>query len=460
MNAMIDKLQFKALGVVLVTIHMLGASGLARAADESDRDAQGTAQNRKDLAEAVNPAAQNVQLAGNSERVTAMRAGNYLGERGHFDPHPFDNLHLGDGLIAKRSYFDWKNARWEEHGTAIGGYFSPNIQWGGATGGSHRIGEFLLTGAWETYRRGDQVGRIIFGFAHDQTIGAVLTRTFADNQGIVETPNDLDTSPDKTFTTLGLLAWEQEFWKSDDAGWGYRAGQLFAPAFFGLTEYLDDDRRFFIARPLASAAGAQWVGSNDVGLGAQLIAWKRGYYATLSIIDGDSDRQFPDISSLADGRLLYLTEFGIEKDMSGPSELAIRVTLSHLDETARDGTIKPPGESVIVGFDRKFDGRWALAGRWSKSYRRLTADYRELYSLGAVLLGPFGFEDDSVGFGLFSGDPSDSARSKESGAEIFYKIRLSQDFSIMPDVQYWHRNDLNSARVRSWIYGLRLNFEF
>jgi hypothetical protein len=72
----------------------------------------------------------------------------------------------------------------------------------------------------------------------------------------------------------------------------------------------------------------------------------------------------------------------------------------------------------------------------------LTADYRELYSLGAVLLGPFGFEDDSVGFGLFSDDPSDSARSTENGAETFYKIRLSQDFSIMPDVQYWHRNDL------------------
>jgi hypothetical protein len=68
----------------------------------------------------------------------------------------------------------------------------------------------------------------------------------------VETPNDLDTSPGKSFTTLGLLAWDHAFWSDFDTGWGYRAGQLFAAGLFGLTGYLDDDRQYFMARPLAA----------------------------------------------------------------------------------------------------------------------------------------------------------------------------------------------------------------
>lgn len=396
----------------------------------------------------------------NFYQETAMRPGNYLAKRGDFDPHPFDRTHLGDGLIFDHDYFERKDRRWIDDGIAIGGYFSPNFQWGSEGGGSHGIGEYLLVGSWEIIRKGGQAGRIIFGLAHDQTIGSLTTRKFANNQGIVETPNDLDTDPDKTFTTFGLLAWEQEFWASENSGWGYRAGQLFAPAFFAQSVYLDDDRQLFLARPLAAAAGAQWVGSNDIGLGAQVVTWKRDWYTTVSVIDGDSDRTFPDFSSLAEGRFLYLGEVGIERNLGGPNEFTIRFTYTHLDETVRDGAVKPAGESAIISFERKFNDRWALAGRWSKSYRRLTADYRELYSFAAVLLQPFSFDDDSVGLGLFAGDPADSAKGTEYGAEIFYKLRLTQGISLMPDVQYWYRDDSGGTQTRSWVCGFRLNFEF
>ena len=146
--------------------------------------------------------------------------------------------------------------------------------------------------------------------------------------------------------------------------------------------------------------------------------------------------------------------------MGGPNEFGLRLTLSHLNKTVGDGSVKPPGEAAIISVERKFDDRWALAARWSKSYRRFSADYRELFSVGALLLRPFGFVDDAVGFGVFAADPVDSGRGNERGAEIFYKLRLTQDLSMAPDIQYWHRNDSNGARVRSWVYGFRLNFEF
>ena len=46
------------------------------------------------------------------------------------------------------------------------------------------------------------------------------------------------------------------------------------------------------------------------------------------------------------------------------------------------------------------------------------------------MLKPFGFVDDAVGLGLFAADPVDSSRGNERGAEIFYKLRLTQDLSM------------------------------
>ena len=401
-----------------------------------------------------------VSKATEQRRPKTLLGGNYRARRGDFDPRPFDNVHIGDGLLFGRDHFALKNKRWVEDGLAIGGYFSPNYQVGSEAGGSHGIGEVLLTGSWEPIRGNNQRGRLLFGIAHDQTFGSLLARTFADDQGLVETPNDLDTSPDKTFTTLGLLAWDHAFWTADQTGWGYRAGQLFAAGFFALTGYLDDDRQYFLARPLAAAGGAQWVGANDIGLGGQLVGWRNGFYATAAVLDGSADRKFPDFDSFGDGRFLYVGEAGYERDLGGPQEMSVRLTWTHLDETVEDGITKPAGESAIISFASKFRDRWAVAGRWSKSYRRLTADHKELFSLGLIRLGPFDYDGDAIGFGVFRGEPSAADRGTEYGAELFYRLSLSQDISIMPDIQYWHRDDPDGQRVRSMVYGLRIDLVY
>jgi hypothetical protein len=90
----------------------------------------------------------------------------------------------------------------------------------------------------------------------------------------------------------------------------------------------------------------------------------------------------------------------------------------------------------------------------------LTGDHQELFSLGVILLRPFTFDDDFAGIGLFAGDPSGSSKGTEYGAEINYKVRLTQDLSCMLDIQYWHRDDTDGTQVRSLVYGLRLNHDF
>ena len=389
---------------------------------------------------------------------TGPPTGKWLADRGPYDPRPYEDTLLGDGLL-RPGYFDFKNRLWIKHGFSFGGYFSANVQWGSQGGPLHAISETLLLMTWEPVRAQNTAGRLVVGFAHDQTFGRPTTREFADTQRLVETPNDLDTDPDLTFTTLGLLHWEQEVRVGPDSGWGIRLGQLYAPSYFGPARYLDDDRRYFMARPMAAAAGAQWVGFNDIGLGVNGLAWKGPLYASVAIMDGKANRQYPDFPSLGDGELLYLGEVGFERDVGGPNELALRVTASHLDVRDGENPQQGPGQSLMISADWHYDGRWALAARWSRSFGRLSADYRDLVSLGGLWLAPFG-RSDLAGLGFFSGAPSDSSRGREYGVELFYVLRLTQAVGLMTDVQYWWRDDPGGGGAGTWVWGLRTEFEF
>jgi hypothetical protein len=388
-----------------------------------------------------------------------LARGKWLSDRGPADPRPFDHTVLGSGLL-NGDYFDWKNRQWIEHGISFGGYVSANVQWGSEGGPTHGISETLLLFGWEPVRDSNSSGRLVAGFAYDATFGRPTTREFANTQRLVETPNDLDTDPELTFATLGLLLWEHEWWTGPDRGWGLRAGQLYAPSYFGPARYLDDDRRFFMARPLAAAAGSQWVGYNDIGLGVNGIAWKAPLYVSLAVMDGKASRRFLDFASLLDARLLYLGEIGFEHDVDGPNEAAVRVTFSYLDVEPSENSLFGPGQSLMISGDKRFGGAWALAGRWSRSFDRLSADYRENFSLGVLWLEPVRRSEDLAGFGLFSGDPSDADLGWESGFEVFYRLQLTNAVSILPDLQYWRRDDPDGNGTRSWVWGIRSEFEF
>lgn len=380
----------------------------------------------------------------------------WLRDRGPFDPRPYDNTLLGAGLI-NEDYFNFKNQLWIKNGISFGGYISANVQWGSVGGPTHGISETLLLFTWEPVRTSKSAGRLVVGIAIDQTFGRPTTREFADNQRIVETPNDLDTDPDLNFTTLGLLHWEHEWRTSPNGGLGIRAGQLYGPSYFGPARYLDDDRRFFMARPLAAASGAQWVGNNDIGLGVIGVAWETPWYISLGCMDGKANRQYPDFESLMDGQMLYLVEVGYEYDVDGPNEAALRLTVSHLDVQGGGG----PGQSFMISGDIHFWNQLSLAARWSKSFNRLTSDYKDNISLGILMVNPFGRTQDLAGLGGFLGQPGASNYKRESGFELFYKLQLTQAISLTPDLQYWYRkDDGTSGNVNTWVWGLRSEIEF
>jgi len=388
-----------------------------------------------------------------------LRYGKWLRERGPQDPRPHErgDLLIGHGLL-RPGYFEFKNRLWVEHGLGFGGYYSVNEQVGTANGSWHGSGEALALAQWELLRGDDRVGRLVFGLAFDHAIGRT-TRQFADTQDLVEDPDDLDTGDANTFTTLGLLAWEQEFHLGPDRGWGFRAGQLFAASYFGIVRYLDDDRRNFLARPLAAAAGAQWVGENDIGLGVNVVGWRQPFYASVAVMDAKARRTWPDFDSPQDGELLYVGEVGYERDEGGPNHAALRVAFSHIDLEDGANPQKGPGYALVVSGLRRFDGRFALFGRWTQSWNRESAKYQELLSAGTAWTRPFGRSQDFLGFGVWIGDPSDPDRHTEYGLELSYRIQLTQGLSLLADLQYWLR-EKEGDDVRAWIPGVRVNFDY
>ena len=386
---------------------------------------------------------------------TSIPQGKWVRDRGPYDPRPYDNIPF-QGMLFNQKYFDFKNNLWINQGFTYGGYVSANFQWGSQGGEPHGISETLILADWQLVQTEKSDGRIVFGLAHDRTFGYPTTREFADSQGLVETPNDLDTHPELTFTTLGLLLWSQDWNVAPDRGFGLRVGQIYVPSYFGAAKYLDDDRRYFMARPLSAAGGAQWVGYNDIGLGTILGAWKRPFYLTLGVIDGNANRKYPDFSSLGNWEMLYIGEMGLEWDPGGAKEATLRFTASHLDLDSNGGS----GESLMISGDIQLSSSFALAGRWSKSFRRLTADYQELFSLGTLWTNPFSRGQDLMGFGLFSGKPSKNDLGWESGFEIFYKLQLTNAIGLMPDLQFWFRDDKRNENVESWVWGIRSEIEF
>jgi hypothetical protein len=137
---------------------------------------------------------------------SSLPKGKWLNNRGPFDPRPYDNTLFGS-LLFTDNYFKWKNKLWIDKGISFGGYVSGNTQLGSQGGPTHQISESLILFTWEPVRKARSAGRLVVGFAYDLTFGKPTTRGFADNQKLIETPNDLDTDPDQTFATLGLLHW-------------------------------------------------------------------------------------------------------------------------------------------------------------------------------------------------------------------------------------------------------------
>jgi len=132
----------------------------------------------------------------------------------------------------------------------------------------------------------------------------------------------------------------------------------------------------------------------------------------------------------------------------------------YLDNIHLTGWYADERENALVeeGWGLAFSAAWFVQDTWMPFLRAGYSDDGGAL-LEASVSGGIGYyfkeSKDLIGFGLNWGRPPDSGLDDQYTAELFYRLQLTQNLAITPDVQLIIDPALNPDENRIWVFGLR-----
>ena len=79
---------------------------------------------------------------------------------------------------------------------------------------------------------------------------------------------------------------------------------------------------------------------------------------------------------------------------------------------------------------------------------------------GIVFTQAFGYNNDWLGLGFIWTDPSDGTRRDDYGMEMFWRLQLTENIQLTPDVQLYFDPSTNPNRDIEAAFGLRVGMYF
>ena len=175
-----------------------------------------------------------------------------------------------------------------------------------------------------------------------------------------------------------------------------------------------------------------------IGGGARLT---NGGYVAGGVFDANGSPIRPGFDTLFDGGELFsIGEFGWAPDFVfglepgkdyRPGNDDFHLTFWHSDERKAIG--RPEGWGVTGSVQKGF-GNIVPYARYGYSNGGATT-LKQFASIGAGFEGVFGYDDDTIGVGLSWGDPWNSSLDNQYALEAFYRMQLTPQFALTPDVQ-------------------------
>lgn len=175
-----------------------------------------------------------------------------------------------------------------------------------------------------------------------------------------------------------------------------------------------------------------------VGGGARLT---NGSYVAGGVFDANGSPIRPGFDTLFDdGELFSIGEFGwapdfvfgLEPGMDyRPGNDDYHLTFWHSDERKSIG--RPEGWGFTGSLQKGF-GNIVPYARYGYSNGGATT-LKQFASIGAGFESVFGYDDDTIGVGLSWGDPWNSSLDNQYALEAFYRMQLTPQFALTPDVQ-------------------------
>ena len=349
-------------------------------------------------------------------------------------------------------YFDWKRGLEDEHNLALGMdytglYYGASGDLGGED--SAGSGNFRLFGTWTPLKsESGNTGSVVFKVEDRHAYGDVPVSGLGFETGTV----GLLGPP---FNDSGFLV-SNLFWmhKLNDGRTTILAGVI------DVTDYLDV---YGLINPwthfsnLVFSTGGASIPAPNQGLGAAFgNFFSDNAYFTLSLADtngdptdlGDSfDSFFSDNEYFTSAELGWVSSFE-ERYLNNT-----HVVVWHADEREEAGV--PDGWGVNFSWAHFYGSSWLPFLR--AGYADDGGALLETSVTGGVGHYMSG-RGDLLGLGLNWGEPSEDFGAdldEQVTAELFYRLQLSQNFAVTPDVQYVMDPALNPSEDSIWYFGLR-----
>jgi porin len=215
---------------------------------------------------------------------------------------------------------------------------------------------------------------------------------------------------------------------------------------------------------LAYTTGAGTISlPGDAALGAIVGGWVN---ENLYILGG-----FEDANSVASDFFDSFDTFFSEKEFFKHVEIGwttsrdkayidnFHLTLWHADKREEAGV--PSGHGAILSFTHYIDEKWMPFIR--AGYAEDGASFLEK----SVSAG-FAYQPDPIGgsaghllgFGANWGEPNEAVfgpgLNDQYGFELFYRVQVTKEFAVTPDIQLLIDPALNPAESSIWVFGLRV----
>jgi porin len=363
--------------------------------------------------------------------------------------YQFDGLQRG-----LKPYFDWKRRIHDEHGVALGAQFYVLFQDASSSldgRDSDAFGNiFRFFGKWTVFNRDNgNLGRVEWrvesrsNFGNFQAPGSLGSATgitalapgfaYSDNFGL----------------DIPIVNWTQLF---ADGRAGYAVGRLAFDVYLDAFPFQTFSRGFlnrsFVLNPSMPTTGIGAIGGVVKGFVTDNI-WLGAQMHDANAASGDFDWD-----TVQEGEWLKAIEVGYTPSFDERNDKRVQLTLWEKDERSLAGVSKGRGWAVSAAYklnDKYFpfvrfghsDGGAGVAAESSVSAGvEIMQAFDQVWTIGAGWAKP---SSETYGGGL----------SNETVLETSYKFQLSQNFSLMPDVQVVFNPAYDTSESSVWVFSLR-----
>ena len=355
---------------------------------------------------------------------------------------------------ARKNWFEWKDRVQEEHGLALG--FDYTAAFLGATeslGDRRASGGIIRSfGYWDLLGRGTaNTGAFVWKLEHRHRYGNSAPNALASNigyAGVFEAPFS-----DQGFRVTNLY-WRQRF----DGGRSTITG-----GFLDTTDYVDT---FALASPwtgfmnFAFSTGSTTIPVPDdatLGIaGATMLGESYYLIAGLTNANADPTSPFSEVGSFFDDNEYFTSiEVGWTAAQSRIYFDNAHVTLWHADQRQNAGV--PEGWGAAFSLVRYLDERWMPFVRGGYADDGGTLMEKSIsVGVGYDVVPKRGL----LAFGFNWGRPNKNTfapgLSDQYALEFFYRMNLTEQFTLTPDIQFVKNPALNPTEDSIWVFGLRV----